>query len=72
VEYKRGLKMGEHFIVRTWVDAVAGSEVKVCFEILRKGNGKLCCNGWFEYNLINLKSGRLQPIPDHVLQKYCV
>ena len=72
LEYKRGLKMGEFFIVRTWVDAVAGPDVKVCFEILRKGNGKLCCQGWFEYTLINLKSGRLQPIPDHVLQKYCV
>ena len=72
LEYKRGLKLGEHFIVRTWVDAVAGPEVKVCFEIVRKANGKLCCHGWFEYTLINLKSGRIENIPDDVLQKYSV
>src|SRR5262245_19700153 len=47
LEYKRGLKLGEHFTVRTWVDAVAATDVKVCFEILRKANGKLCCHGWF-------------------------
>jgi acyl-CoA thioester hydrolase/thioesterase-3 len=72
LDYKRGLKLGEYFTVKTWVDAVAGAVVKVCFEILRKTNGKLCCNGWFEYMLVNLESGRPENIPDHVLQKYSV
>jgi acyl-CoA thioester hydrolase/thioesterase-3 len=72
LEYKRGLKLGEHFTVRTWVDAVAGADVKVCFEILRKSNGKLCCHGWFDYMLVNVKSGRPENIPDPILQKYTV
>src|SRR5512134_3408759 len=36
LEYKRALKLGELFVVRTWVDALAGSEVQVRFEIVRK------------------------------------
>jgi len=72
VEYKRALKLGEQFIVRTWVDAVSGPEVKVCFEIVRKTNAKLCCGGWCEYTLIDLKSGRAENIPDEILKKYAV
>ncbi len=71
-DYKRALKLGEHFIVRTWIDAVARAEVKVCFEIVRKTNGKLCCAGWCEYTLIDLKTGRAENIPDDVLQKYSI
>jgi acyl-CoA thioester hydrolase/thioesterase-3 len=71
-EYKRALKLGEHFVVRTWVDAVEGAEVTVRFEILRKANGKLCCDGWCAYTLINLKTGRPESVPDNVLEKYCV
>jgi acyl-CoA thioester hydrolase/thioesterase-3 len=71
-DYKRALKLGEHFIVRTWIDAVARAEVKVGFEIVRKTNSKLCCTGWCEYTLIDLKTGRAENIPDDVLQKYSI
>src|SRR5262245_3668132 len=36
LEYKRAIKLGEQFIVRTWVDGLDGAEVVVRFEILRK------------------------------------
>jgi len=72
LDYKRALKMGEHFVVRTWVDAIAGSEVRVRFEIVRRTNGKVCCEGSFEYSLINLTSGRLEAIPDWIVAKYAV
>ena len=41
-------------------------------EILRKSNGKLCCDGHFDYTLINLKSGRAAPIPASIAQKYAI
>lgn len=72
MDYKRALKLGEHFIVRTWVDEISGAEVKVCFEILRKANGKVCCHGFFEYTLIRLENGRAENIPDWILAKYAV
>lgn len=72
LDYKRALKLGEAFVVRTWVDAMEGAEVKVCFEIMRRTNGKLCCGGFFEYTLINLKTGRAETIPDWIGAKYAV
>src|SRR5690349_11499998 len=41
IEYKRPLGIGESFIVRTWVEEITRDSVKVEFEIVKKGNGKL-------------------------------
>lgn len=71
-EYKRALKLGDAFRVRTWVDAVAETDVRVCFEIVRGTPGKLCCDGWCEFTLVGVDSGRPMPIPPLVLEKYCV
>lgn len=72
LEYKRPLGLGDAFIVRTWVDEIERTGVKVRFEILRRSTGKLCCDGWFDYTMINLKNGRAEAIPDWVLARYCV
>ena len=72
VEYKRALGLGEHFIVRTWVEEMFRTGVKVRFEILRQRNGKLCCDGWFDYTMVNLQTGRAEVIPDWIVAKYSV
>jgi len=72
LEYKRALGLGERFIVRTWVDAIRRSEVAVKFELLRKSNSKLCCDGYFDYTMISLKTGRAETIPDWIVQKYAI
>src|SRR2546428_6394035 len=36
VEYKRPLRLGERFIVRTWVDEMFKDGVRVKFEIFKK------------------------------------
>jgi len=58
--------------VRTWVDAIRRSEVAVKFEIARKSNSKLCCDGYFDYTMISLKTGRAETIPDWIVQKYAI
>jgi len=72
LEYKRALGLGERFIVRTWVDAIRRSEVTVKFELLRKSNSKLCCDGYFDYTMISLKTGRAETIPDWIVEKYAI
>ena len=72
LDYKRPLLMGDSFIVRTWVDEIGRSEVKVCFEIIRKATGKLCCEGSFYYTMVKLQTGRAEPIPDWIIAKYSV
>src|SRR6185503_4743733 len=72
MEYKRALSLGDSFIVRTWVEEIGRSEVKVAFQILRKQTGKLSCDGWFEYTLIRLETGRAETVPEAVIAKYAV
>ena len=72
LEYKRPLRLGDHFIVRTWVEEIVRTGVKVDFAIIRKTKGKLCCDGHFEYTMINLKTGRAEVIPDWILSKYSI
>ena len=72
IEYKRALALGDSCLVRTWVDELGRTDVKVCFQILRKATGKLCCDGWFEYTMIKLQTGRAEVIPDWIVAKYSV
>ena len=72
VEYKRPLGLGEYFIVRTWVAGMLKHSVNVQFEILKQKTGKLACDGYFDYTMINLKTGRAEIIPDWIVAKYSV
>ncbi|MEO6181961.1 MAG: acyl-CoA thioesterase [Verrucomicrobiota bacterium] len=72
VEYKRPLGLGEHFIVRTWVEEILKRSVKVRFEIIKQKNAKLSCNGYFEYTMVNLKTARAEKIPDWIAAKYSI
>ncbi|MCI0746056.1 MAG: acyl-CoA thioesterase [Verrucomicrobia subdivision 3 bacterium] len=72
VHYKRALQIGERFVVRTWVEDIRRTDVVVKFEILRKSNGKVCCDGHFEYAMISLATGRAEEIPDWIVQRYSI
>jgi acyl-CoA thioester hydrolase/thioesterase-3 len=72
VEFKRPLGLGEHFIVRTWVEEIFKDGVKVQFEILKKKTGKLACDGYFHYTMVNLKTARAEIIPDWIIAKYSI
>ena len=74
LEYKRPLRMGDKFVVRTWVETIEASDVRVRFEILRRTGErlKLSCDGWFDYALVGLKTGRAEAIPEWVAAKYSV
>jgi acyl-CoA thioester hydrolase/thioesterase-3 len=72
VDYKRPLLLGEHFSVRTWIDEMLADGVRVEFQILKKANGKLSCDGYFYYTMVNLKSGRAETIPDWIIAKYAI
>jgi YbgC/YbaW family acyl-CoA thioester hydrolase len=72
VEYRRPLNLGDVMIVRTWIEEIHHDGVKVQFEILRKPAGKLCANGYFDYTMVRLATGRAQPIPQGIAEKYGV
>jgi acyl-CoA thioester hydrolase/thioesterase-3 len=72
IEYKRALKMGDSFIVTTWIDEMLEDSVRVQFEITKKSNNKLAADGYCVYTLVSLQSGRAQKIPDAIATKYSV
>jgi len=72
LDYKRPLGLGDHFIVRTWVEEIVKDSVKVNFEILKKVSGKMSCDGYFHYTMVNLQTGRAEVIPEWILKKYAI
>ena len=72
LEYKRALGVGEYFLVTTWVDEITRDSVKVQFEISRKSNGKIACDGYGVYTLVNIQTGRAEPIPEWIAEKYSI
>lgn len=72
IEFKRPLVLGDIITVRTAIEEVGESNVKVRFTILKKESGKLASDGYFEYTMVNLKTGRSEKIPTSVIEKYSV
>jgi acyl-CoA thioester hydrolase/thioesterase-3 len=71
-EYKRSLTMGDYFLVRTCIESINEKGCRVNFVITSKAKQKTCCEGWFEYVMINLGTGRSQKIPSDVIELYSI
>jgi YbgC/YbaW family acyl-CoA thioester hydrolase len=72
IEYKRPLRMGEWFIVRTWVEEMLKDGVRIKFEIYKKANRKLAADGYCLYTMVNSATGRAEKIPDFIAEKYAI
>jgi YbgC/YbaW family acyl-CoA thioester hydrolase len=72
IEYKRPLGLGDSFLVRTRVEEFFKDGVRVRFEIVRKSSGKQCCDGYFDYTMVSLETGRGEKLPDWIVEKYSV
>ena len=72
IEYKRALKMGDSFIVTTWIDEMLEESVRVQFEISKKPNKKTAADGYCVYTLVSLQTGRAQKVPEAIVAKYSV
>jgi acyl-CoA thioesterase FadM len=48
------------------------SGVKVRFEIVRSSDGKIAALGYFDYAMIGLQSGKAEPIPEWIIEKYSI
>jgi len=72
MEYRRPLRMGDTFRVRTRVESFRREGVRIGFEILREPQGKLCCHGWCDYTLVALNTGRPTAMPEEIVARYSV
>ena len=72
IEYKRPLFLGDVIVVRTWIEEMFKTGVKVGFEIYRKETNKLASNGLIEYAMIDAATGRSRELPAVALERYSV
>ncbi|MBM4174681.1 MAG: acyl-CoA thioesterase [Ignavibacteria bacterium] len=70
IVYKRPLFISDHFIVKTGIESINASSAKVAFEIIKKETRKLCADGNFEFTLISIASGKIQKIPQSIIDHY--
>ena len=72
IDYKRALKLGDEIIVKTQVDSVSGAQCVVKFWILLRQNHKISAEGYINYTMISVNSGRPVRIPDFIIEKYSI
>lgn len=57
---------------RTWVRDIKKAEATVDFQILKQPSGKIACDGYFDYTMISLNTGRAEAFPDWIKAKYAI
>jgi YbgC/YbaW family acyl-CoA thioester hydrolase len=72
VDYKRALGLGEEFIVTTGIETINPKGCRVKFDITSKKTGKVCCDGWFDYVMIDMSTGRGAKVSDDIIAKYSI
>ena len=72
VDYKRPLGLGDHFVVETGIDTINDKGCRVSFEIKIKKTGKVACDGWFDYVMIDVSTGRGVKVSEDMIAKYSV
>jgi acyl-CoA thioester hydrolase/thioesterase-3 len=72
LDFKRPLRLGDRFVVRTWIEQIFKESVQVNFQIVKSSNHKLACDGNIHYTLVSLDTGRAEKIPDWIAAKYAV
>jgi acyl-CoA thioester hydrolase/thioesterase-3 len=70
MDYKRALKMSDYFLVRTGIESINTKKCRVHFEILNKATKKTCCDGWFDFVMIDMATNKGIPIPQDIIEHY--
>jgi thioesterase-3 len=72
VDYKRALAMGDYFIVKTGIESIDDKGCRVKFTITNKASKKICCDGWFDYTMIDMATGRAAKVPRDIIEQYMI
>jgi YbgC/YbaW family acyl-CoA thioester hydrolase len=70
MNFKRPLGLGERFVVRTWIESFTLIGVRVQFQIERLPDRKLSCDGWFDYVMVSVETGRPVRLPEDIRVQY--
>ncbi|WP_285008057.1 acyl-CoA thioesterase [Pedobacter faecalis] len=72
VEFKRPLILGDVISVRTGILTINEKGCRVQFEILNKRTGKVASDGWFDYVMIDINTGKGCKVTPEMIAAYSV
>ncbi len=72
VDYKRPLGLSDYFTVTTGIIELNDKGCRVEFNIKNKKTHKLCCDGWFDYVLIDNQTGRSMKLTGKMIERYSI
>ncbi|ADY51645.1 thioesterase [Pseudopedobacter saltans DSM 12145] len=72
IEYKRPLKLGDTFSVETGIVNIGEKGCKVEFTINNLKTNKTSTIGWFDFVMIDMKTGRSAVLPESIIKLYSI
>jgi YbgC/YbaW family acyl-CoA thioester hydrolase len=72
MNFRYPLVLGDLMTVRCWIEKFTLIGLRLQFQIDRRPDGKRACDGWFDYVMISVETGRPVRIPEVVRQKYSI
>jgi YbgC/YbaW family acyl-CoA thioester hydrolase len=72
INYKRPLGLGDQFSVETGIESINKKGCRVTFEIKNLKNNKLNTDGWFDFIMIDLKTGRSVAVSEEMINLYSI
>ena len=72
VDYKRPLGLGDRISVKTGIESINSKGCRVKFEIKILKTDKVACDGWFDYTMIDISTGKSVKVSDEMILKYSI
>ena len=72
VDYKRPMGLGDRFSVLTGIESINSKGCRVKFEIKILKTGKIACDAWFDYIMIDISTGKSVKVSDEMILKYSI
>lgn len=72
INYKRPLGLGDKFEVETGIESINKKGCRVTFDIKNLKNNKLNTDGWFDFIMIDLKTGRGVAVSEEMINLYSI
>lgn len=72
VDFKRPLILGDVITVRTGILTINEKGCRVQFEIINKKTSKIASDGWFDYVMIDISTGKGCKVSEEMIVAYSI
>ena len=72
INYKRPLSLGNEFSVETGITEITQTGCRVTFELKSLVTNKVCSDGFFDFVMIDIKTGKSQKLTAKMIENYSV